>query len=112
MVGLPFPNSVVDTREPSWDHGTPFSGSGDIPIDPALSDGSLDPALFAENGVSAKEEVRGNVGQRSVREMRDAELAKRVASRSCLCISRTVSSLIYSRVRHPTHLRPILLITT
>ncbi|TFK93998.1 hypothetical protein K466DRAFT_36586 [Polyporus arcularius HHB13444] len=57
MVGLPFPNSVVDTREPSWDHGTPFSGSGDIPIDPALSDGSLDPALFAENGVSAKEET-------------------------------------------------------
>ena len=59
MVGLPFPNSGADTREPSWDNGTPFSGSGDIPIDPALSEVPLDPALLAENGVSAKEEVCG-----------------------------------------------------
>ncbi|KAI0329070.1 hypothetical protein GY45DRAFT_920930 [Cubamyces sp. BRFM 1775] len=58
MVGLPFPNSAVDYREQSWDTGTPFSnGGGDIPIDPALSEPPLDPALMAESGVYGNIEV-------------------------------------------------------
>ncbi|KAJ2968004.1 hypothetical protein NUW54_g13343 [Trametes sanguinea] len=58
MVGLPFPNSAVAIREQSWDSGTPFSnGGGDIPIDPALSEPPLDPALMAESGVYANAEV-------------------------------------------------------
>ncbi|CDO70872.1 hypothetical protein BN946_scf184804.g4 [Trametes cinnabarina] len=58
MVGLPFPNSAVDNREQSWDTGTPFSnGGGDIPIDPALSETPLDPALLADSGVPKSEEV-------------------------------------------------------
>ncbi|PIL35760.1 transcription factor [Ganoderma sinense ZZ0214-1] len=52
MVGLPFPNSGANNREQSWDNGTPFSSSGDIPIDPALSETPVDPALLAEEGVS------------------------------------------------------------
>lgn len=57
MVGLPFPNSAADSREQSWDTGTPFSNGGDIPIDPALNEPLLDPALMAENGVSKRVEV-------------------------------------------------------
>ncbi|KAI9000531.1 hypothetical protein BD414DRAFT_532395 [Trametes punicea] len=58
MVGLPFPNSAVDNRELSWDDGTPFSnGGGDIPIDPALSEPPLDPALMAESGIPTKVEA-------------------------------------------------------
>ncbi|KAL7279059.1 hypothetical protein ACG7TL_006895 [Trametes sanguinea] len=57
MVGLPFPNSAVAYREQSWDSGTPFSnGGGDIPIDPALSEPPLDPALLADSGVYANAE--------------------------------------------------------
>ena len=57
MVGLPFPNSGTDIREPSWDNGTPFSNGGDIPIDPALSEPPLDPALLTEEGMSRGIEV-------------------------------------------------------
>ena len=58
MVGLPFPNSGASNREQSWDNGTPFSSSGDIPIDPALSETPVDPALLAEEGMSRRTEVR------------------------------------------------------
>ena len=58
MVGLPFPSNGGNTREQSWDNGTPFSCSGDIPIDPALSQPPVDPALLAEEGIPRVEEVR------------------------------------------------------
>ncbi|KAM5538485.1 hypothetical protein V8D89_007818 [Ganoderma adspersum] len=54
MVGLPFPNSGASNREQSWDNGTPFSSSGDIPIDPALNETPVDPALLAEEGMSRR----------------------------------------------------------
>ncbi|KAH9945286.1 uncharacterized protein BXZ73DRAFT_96273 [Epithele typhae] len=57
MVGLPFPDSGADTRELSWDTGTPFSASGDIPIDPALNEPQLDPALTAEHDDLARVET-------------------------------------------------------
>lgn len=58
MVGLPFPDSGASNREQSWDTGTPFSSSGDIPIDPALSETPVDPALLAEEGMLRSIEVR------------------------------------------------------
>ncbi|KAI1797303.1 hypothetical protein LXA43DRAFT_1089180 [Ganoderma leucocontextum] len=57
MVGLPFPNSGTSNREQSWDNGTPFSSSGDIPIDPALSETPVDPALLAEEGITRSTET-------------------------------------------------------
>ena len=50
MRGLAFPTTAVYEREESCDYGTPFSGGGDIPIDPALTT-PIDPALM-EDGQS------------------------------------------------------------
>ncbi|KAI0710087.1 hypothetical protein C8Q76DRAFT_740953 [Earliella scabrosa] len=57
MVGLPYSISGPSDREQSWDSGTPFSNGGDIPIDPALSEPQLDPALMAEDGYTGTTET-------------------------------------------------------
>ncbi|KAH8100899.1 hypothetical protein BXZ70DRAFT_1021503 [Cristinia sonorae] len=54
MRGLAFPEAATFEREESYDTGTPFSSrnADDIPIDPALNDPPLDPALLEQtNGV-------------------------------------------------------------
>ena len=47
MRGLPFPQDAAFERETSYEYGTPASNFDDIPIDPALADPSIDPALQA-----------------------------------------------------------------
>jgi hypothetical protein len=45
MRGLPFPQDAAFERETSYEYGTPTSNLDDIPIDPALADPLIDPAL-------------------------------------------------------------------
>jgi hypothetical protein len=45
MRGLPFPQDAAFERETSYEYGTPASNLDDIPIDPALADPLIDPAL-------------------------------------------------------------------
>jgi hypothetical protein len=47
MRGLPFPQDAAFERETSYEYGTPASNFDDIPIDPALADPLIDPALQA-----------------------------------------------------------------
>ncbi|KAI9434207.1 hypothetical protein H4582DRAFT_1981297 [Lactarius indigo] len=47
MRGLPFPQDAAFERETSYEYGTPASNLDDIPIDPALADPTIDPALQA-----------------------------------------------------------------
>ena len=49
MRGLAFPTNTVVDREASYEYGTPISNVDEIPIDPALSGASIDPALTVEN---------------------------------------------------------------
>ncbi|KAG5721932.1 Histone acetyltransferase MYST2 [Termitomyces sp. T112] len=49
MRGLAFPSSAVFNRETSYDHGTPVTYPDDIPIDPALSEPVIDPALMEQS---------------------------------------------------------------
>ena len=58
MRGLPFPDNGIQYREPSRETSTSSSNSAEIPIDPALSQPQLDPALLAEDGVGVHAEVR------------------------------------------------------
>ncbi|KAG6909967.1 hypothetical protein DXG01_014236 [Tephrocybe rancida] len=51
MRGLAFPSSAVYDRETSYEHGTPVNYPNDIPIDPALAEPVIDPALMGENMV-------------------------------------------------------------
>ncbi|KAG6817155.1 hypothetical protein H0H87_012116 [Tephrocybe sp. NHM501043] len=48
MRGLAFPSSAVFNRETSYDYGTPTPHPDDIPIDPALAEPVIDPALMEE----------------------------------------------------------------
>lgn len=50
MPGLPFPSDPVYARENSFDPGagTPLSNVDDVPIDPALNETPIDPAILAE----------------------------------------------------------------
>ncbi|KAH7925486.1 hypothetical protein BV22DRAFT_1011093 [Leucogyrophana mollusca] len=60
MRGLPFPTTAISDREPSYDHGTPFSNGDAIPIDPALAGTpEIDPAITGDKdvGVGATEQV-------------------------------------------------------
>jgi hypothetical protein len=45
MRGLPFPQDAAFERETSYEYGTPASNFDEIPIDPALADPPIDPAL-------------------------------------------------------------------
>ncbi|KAG6898214.1 hypothetical protein C0992_003326 [Termitomyces sp. T32_za158] len=49
MRGLAFPSSAVSDREISYDHGTPVTHPDGIPIDPALSEPVIDPALMEDS---------------------------------------------------------------
>ncbi|KAF9484353.1 hypothetical protein BDN70DRAFT_917724 [Pholiota conissans] len=51
MRGLAFPTTVPADREASYEYGTPISNSNvdDIPIDPALSEPPIDPALMMDS---------------------------------------------------------------
>ncbi|KAG5653382.1 hypothetical protein H0H81_000769 [Sphagnurus paluster] len=46
MRGLAFPVNVAFDRETSYEYGTPVANPDDIPIDPALADPAIDPALI------------------------------------------------------------------
>lgn len=88
MDGLPSANGESTYGEPSWDRTTPFTTGGDIPIDPALSEPPLDPVLMEEDGVSGDMEVSAFWLRIKMFLVHDAEVAERVASRSCLHTAR------------------------
>jgi len=50
MRGLAFPSNADVDRETSHEYGTPISNVDDIPIDPALEGGVIDPVLISEVG--------------------------------------------------------------
>lgn len=106
MAGLPSANGESTYGEPSWDRTTPFTTGGDIPIDPALSEPPLDPVLMEEDGVSGDMEVSAFWLRIKMCLVHDAEVAERVASRSCLHTQRVeAQSLTFCRDRHNNHLR-------
>lgn len=53
MRGLAFPPNAVVDRETSYEYGTPVSNVDDIPIDPALGEAAIDPALMANDQSTA-----------------------------------------------------------
>ncbi|KZT29906.1 hypothetical protein NEOLEDRAFT_1174884 [Neolentinus lepideus HHB14362 ss-1] len=68
MPGLPFPSNPVFARENSeFDHGasTPLSNVDDVPIDPALSEPPIDPAILVEGKDGVVERQR-RVASRNV----------------------------------------------
>lgn len=59
MRGLAFPSSAVSDREISYNHGTSVTHPDDIPIDPALSEPVIDPALMEESSNGKNQIVSG-----------------------------------------------------
>jgi hypothetical protein len=83
MRGLPFPQDAAFERETSYEYGTPASNLDEIPIDPALADPPIDPALQLHSVKIDPDQVRVPLYHSTRRDFRlwRPQVIDRVASR-------------------------------